>query len=331
MRLLVTGSSGFLGQHLVHSLLTLPIENVSEDLHLFALVHSVSGLDAAIGAVPNKLPFVRTHVVSLDLTDEKAVEAWVQHNAPFDACIHAAALSSPRVCQTEPDRAARLNNPTHFFRCLQTTGNVKRILALSTDQVYEGTRAPYAETDDTRPCNVYGQTKVAMEESLGTLFGSRKEQSVVLLRSSIILGPRAPLLPEETHDTFLHFCASRKDTDTVFYTDECRSIVFVDNVVDCIRWLLATTWTERSCVYNLGGPTSVSRYDMAQAVFAQLHYDTRHLQAAAKAEQPPGLVPSPLDISMKVDKLYDVTKGAIEWRGLDEIVRVTLPDTPVER
>jgi dTDP-4-dehydrorhamnose reductase len=150
-----------------------------------------------------------------------------------------------------------------------------KIIALSTDQVYDGTHPPYRETDSAGPCNVYGQSKLEMEDYMLSInngddddddddSGHPPRSDVIVLRSSIMLGSKAPILPSIAHGTFLHFCHSREGVETEFYTDERRSVVAVADVVAVIQWLVANDNVAAAGTFNLGGPQSVSRLEMAE-------------------------------------------------------------------
>jgi dTDP-4-dehydrorhamnose reductase len=318
VRILLTGSSGFLGQHLLKALLTLPDDSFTVQ----ALYRSVEGFEGAVENFSNEFS-VPVHTERLDHTHQEKVDEWIgrQQHSTIDICIHTAALSSPRDCEEKPQEAERINNPTYFFDALHKHNPKMRMIALSTDQVYAGDQPPYTETDEARPCNVYGETKLALEESLTSRFSS----AMILLRSSIILGPKAPILPGCAHTTFLHFIASREGVDTTFFTDERRSVVAVDDVVASVLWFVMATDTEETVVvpgiYNMGGPDSWSRMELAQAVFGHLHYDPKHLIAAKKADQQLGPVQSPLDISMSSSKLLEST--GLTFRRLPEVLKDT--------
>lgn len=55
--------------------------------------------------------------------------------------------------------------------------------------VYEGVKSFYKETDETKPVNTYGETKVAAENFIQSNYGN-----YAILRSSIIVGPQ-PFVP----------------------------------------------------------------------------------------------------------------------------------------
>jgi len=189
---------------------------------------------------------------------------------------------------------------------------------------------------------MYGTTKLQLEDYLTKLSQSSTTSAakasttttMVSLRSSILLGPRAPILGELAHDTFLHFCDSRQDQETTFYTDECRSVIAVDNVVDVILWFVVQIlWNNDqqllAGIYNMGGPDRVSRYDMARTVFEHFGYDLNKLIKKRKAslplteQQQQQQVQSPLDIAMDSTKLYKMVGDAVQFKGIEEIVRWT--------
>ena len=292
----------------------------------------------------NKNANVNVTVHALDLTNHNDVQAWIATYAPqVDVCLHAAALSVPRLCEADPDKARALNVPTQFLEGLAS--HEVHIVGLSTDQVYDGIAKQkgqpnhYSEDDPVAPLNIYGTTKVELEECLQKLSKNSKNNNKiwnVSLRSSIILGPKAPILGEQAHATFLHFCAGRQHQETTFYTDECRSVIAVDNVVDVLRWFAVKACVPSDDddndksnfggVYNMGGPERVSRMDMAQAVFRNFGYDEDKLVAAEKATMPPQEVQSPLDIAMDSSKLYQIVGDAIDFRSVKDIVRWTFDD-----
>lgn len=308
-RIVLTGASGFVGQHVLNHLMNKPF------LEIHAICRDIDGFSQAVAAAPC-VETTKVNVASLDITNEQAVQEWILAHSNMDLCLHLAAMSSPRNCEQEPKEAMVNNNPQHWFGALLSR-NI-RIVALSTDQVYDGTKGSfYVETDATNPVNVYGKSKVAMEDSLVS-----PQNKCVVLRSSIVLGPLAPF--GNAHSTFLHFCETRNGQETDFYTDECRTVVSVDDVVSVLLYFVTNGVRESSKgVFNMGGKDRVSRHDMALAVFQRFGYDTQCLVAKKKAALPPSTVASPLDISMDSAKLSKLT--GIEFIGLEDMIQATFP------
>lgn len=71
--------------------------------------------------------------------------------------------------------------------------------------VYEGAKSFYKESDETKPVNTYGETKVAAEKYIQSNYSH-----YAILRSSIIYGPQpfVPLpktLPVQVTEILFHF------------------------------------------------------------------------------------------------------------------------------
>jgi dTDP-4-dehydrorhamnose reductase len=322
-RIVITGASGYLGQHLLNAFLTDPPLQTQADgtsspsnYHIYALSRSAQGFPDAVRAVPCASNVTVT-IECLDLTDSEKVSKWVERHSDLDVCVHTAAMSNPKLCQEQADVARACNVPAVFFDSLRK--HSVKIIAFSTDQVYDGAHAPYRETDSAGPCNVYGQSKLEMEDYLL----SSSISNATILRSSIMLGSKAPILPSIAHGTFLHFCQGREGIETDFYTDERRSVVAVADVVAVIQWLVANdNAVALAGTFNLGGTQSVSRLEMAEAVFSYSGYDKRYLIAKEKAAlKDPPQVPSPLDISMDNSKITELTQR--KFHTLQEMVRAT--------
>src|SRR4051812_17393330 len=100
--------------------------------------------------------------IVLDAGDRDALTAQIKAAAP-DAIINAAGVSEPPKCEADPVRSNLLNVtlPAQLAEIARRSG--VRFLHLSSEQVFDGTRAPYAITDPVAPINLYGQQKVESE------------------------------------------------------------------------------------------------------------------------------------------------------------------------
>jgi nucleoside-diphosphate-sugar epimerase len=93
---------------------------------------------------------------------------------------------------------------------------------------------------------------------------------------------------------------TRNGKETDFYTDECRTVVSIHDVVDILVYI-CKHGVASSGIYNMGGRDRVSRWRMLS--LTNIGYDTRYLVAKTKALLPVTGVASPLDISMDSSKL----------------------------
>ncbi|MEY2470495.1 MAG: dTDP-4-dehydrorhamnose reductase [Actinomycetota bacterium] len=135
MRVLVTGAGGQLGHDLIDAFAD----------------HDVIGCDRA----------------ALDVTDRDAVLGTILTVAP-DAVVHAGAWTAVDACESDPDKAFRVNalGTRNVAEAARRTG--AHVVYVSTDYVFDGTKAePYNEWDATNPQSVYGRSKLGGELELG--------------------------------------------------------------------------------------------------------------------------------------------------------------------
>ncbi|KAG2449872.1 hypothetical protein HYH02_005395 [Chlamydomonas schloesseri] len=225
MNVLITGGSGYLGQFLVHGLAGQGYT-----------VHYAYGSRQLASAPPG----VVAHKVDL-ATGEGLQEAFDQ--APFHAVINCAAISQPAVCENSPDTARAVNVPSHLVDCLlrqeQVRAGLRAVLVhISTDQVYDGSRAHWKEDEAGGQVNVYGRTKYEAETHI--LSRLPEPYPVAILRSSIIYGPPAPdPVPRPLFLQFVASAVSNPDKPTSFFQDEYRSPVHVRDLQRITELLIA--------------------------------------------------------------------------------------------
>ena len=353
-RIVLTGASGYLGQHFLHSLITTPPPD-GQRIDVIALYNRLEGFEASVHALSSSCAEgVTVCVESLDLTNTEKVKEWKaatllrqkEQEGPAkgcaDICLHVAAMSSPRACQASPEQAMAVNIPKAFFRAMKGVP----IVALSTDQVYDGTGVVvspelgvdgyYVEDgskgvnfDTNPPANVYGKTKLKMERYLQ----EHHADLFIALRSSIIIGPKAPIDGSHVHDTFLHFVQSRKEQETTYFDNEYRTVLSVSHVIATLNWMIqnfslradadadgSSSLKQYSGIYNLGGKCRANRVDLARAVFDHFGFDKKYV-VATKQTSPT----SPLDISMDSRKLHQLTGFEAQPNTLKELVQLTFP------
>lgn len=105
----------------------------------------------------------------LDVTDAAAVERAVETFGP-ELVIHAAAYTDTRGCEAEPALAMRVNGEGTRNVALACRQGGVALLYVSTNEVFDGAKGePYLETDEPRPVNAYGRSKLAGEEHVRSL------------------------------------------------------------------------------------------------------------------------------------------------------------------
>ena len=160
-KILVTGSSGFVGQHLLG--------------HLRALQIDVTGWDA-----------------SIDIRDAAAVNAAVKAARP-DAVIHLAAIAAPALAQSNQSEAWNVNvlGTLNVAQAILNHVPESTLVFVGTSESYgtsfNASDKPIMEDAALAPANAYGATKAAADLMIGQL--ARDGLRAVRLRPFNHTGP----------------------------------------------------------------------------------------------------------------------------------------------
>jgi len=151
MNILVTGGAGYVGSATTDALLKAG--------------HSVTVYDSLITghkkAVPGEAFFIQA-----DLSDShELAEALTREK--FDAIMHFAAFIETGESMKDPGRFYH-NNFTNSLALIETAvrAGVKRFVLSSTAAVYQSSDEPLTEESPLGPTNVYGHTKLMVEQAL---------------------------------------------------------------------------------------------------------------------------------------------------------------------
>lgn len=106
----------------------------------------------------------------------------------FDVLINAAAFTNVDACETERDRAFRINAETPGILAEICNKKEAKLIHFSTDYVFDGEkRAPYTEEDQANPISAYGESKLAGEQNV-----LAAEDGHLVVRVSWVFGPDRP-------------------------------------------------------------------------------------------------------------------------------------------
>lgn len=108
--------------------------------------------------------FFNTDVNELDITDENAINAFVDANN-IEGIINCAAYTAVDKAESNEALCHTLNATAPGYLAAAMGKRGGWMVQVSTDYVFDGTKhTPYSETDPTCPDSVYGRTKLEGEQ-----------------------------------------------------------------------------------------------------------------------------------------------------------------------
>jgi UDP-glucose 4-epimerase len=241
-RYLVTGGAGFIGSHLVDSLI--------------AEGHAVRVLDNLATGVAENLPSaVDLHIA--DVADKSAVRRAVEG---MDGCFHLAAIASVERCKVEWLHSHRVNlsGTVNVFEEACAEQNVRHqeipVIYASSAAVYgDPSELPISEKAATCPLNAYGVDKLGCD--LHASVGRRVQNMTTIgLRFFNIYGPRQD--PRSPYSGVISIFCDRisKGLSVEVYGDgeQMRDFVYVDDAVTALCGAMRSASVSRaSHVFNV--------------------------------------------------------------------------------
>lgn len=267
-RVLIVGASGFIGQHLVGRLTESSDYQVSGTYN--SMVPEIEGCGW----------------IQADLADRQQMEE-AFHLARPGLVVHLAAMADVNQCESEPDRATRVNvGGTENVVSLSAEYRAK-VVYLSTEYVFRGDRGHYAESDSPEPTTHYGQTKWEAEQSV-----AQYSYPWSIVRTSLVYGwhPRADRanLVSRVIDSLSH------GRPAYGHTDMYRSPVYVEDLVEGIIKVMGEDYTGIS---HIAGPEWVHMGEFVHAVAQVFQLDSSLVvQTEAPAEGASGSRPNLLGL-----------------------------------
>jgi len=276
MKILVTGTAGFIGFHLAKKLLergdeVIGIDNINDyyDVNLKYGRLKELGIDPA--KIEENLPvtssiFPKHTFIKLDLADKYQMEALFKREK-FDAVCNLAAQAGVRYSLENP-HAYIESNIQGFMNILEgcRQNGIRNLSYASSSSVYGlNKEQPFKTTDQVdRPISIYAATKKSnelMAHTYSHLFGI----STTGLRFFTVYGPwgRPDMAPMLFADAILHDRAIK-----VFNQgDMSRDFTYIDDIVDgCIKVIDNSNAKDLYQIYNIGNNAPVQLMDFIKAL-----------------------------------------------------------------
>ncbi len=264
MKLLITGSAGFIGSHLAETLV--------KDHQIVGLDNFCDFYDPAIKHknIEKLLANNNFSLIKADIRNrERLAEIFSQLH--FDLVIHLAAMAGVRPSIADPQLYTEVNiNGTVNLLEECRKHHIKKFIFASSSSVYGNNRkVPFAESDAVdQPISPYAATKKAGELICHT-YHQLYNISLVCLRFFTVYGPRQR--PDLAIRKFA--CKMLNGEEIPVFGDGStrRDYTYIDDIIDGV--LKSVEFVESGChyeIFNLGESQTISLSEMISVLEAEL-------------------------------------------------------------
>jgi len=200
----------------------------------------------------------------LDLCDLDAIQKILSEWKP-NLIINASAYTDVDGAEKETDLAMKINALAPGIMAEMSRKLRAVFIHYSTDYVFDGgKKAPYTETDQTNPLNMYGKSKLMGEENI-----RQAGEAYLILRTSWVYSLRG--------NSFVNKVLkwSRQNKTLKVVSDQVSSPTWARTLAEITSFVLAQNKKdlyenihERHGIYHLAGSGFTSRYEWAKQILA---------------------------------------------------------------
>ena len=259
IKILVTGSAGFIGSHLYDQ--------------LFDMGYEVYGVDDLSGGFMRNVS-QKKFFTKLDLRDRVKTAEYISKLKP-DVIFHLAADATEGRSQFTPFSAIDRNFVAYINLIVPAIKNgLKKMVLTSSMSVYGAQQTPFHEKMLTQPEDIYGISKAAMERStdvLSKVYGFK----YTILRPHNVYGPKQNLSDPYRNVVGIFLNRLLHDKNFYIYGDgkQKRAFSFIDDVAPA----MVKAGLSKECegqIINIGSNEPVTLNSLSQVVLEEFFGST---------------------------------------------------------
>ena len=297
LKILILGGSGLLGKKLV--------EKASDSFEVISTFNN------------HKIEHSKSRTIRIKLPDEFFNLKSLIFNEKPNLIINTIANTNIDYCEQHKTETYLLHvemNKQIFKLCEDIAS---KFIFISSDYVFDGKKGDYMEYDKTSPVNYYGETKAIAES--------------IILQNPINTVLRSSLIYDwDPQVRFLNFVVDklRKNENIQAYDDFLTAPIFLEDLVGSI---IKAVEKNVSGIYNLAGPSCVTRMDFALAIARKFNFD-KNLIEPVSVKSLDLIAERPRNSSLnktKAEKDLDIKFRSIE-EGINEVYKKYKIENPTK-
>ena len=297
LKILILGGSGLLGKKLV--------EKASDSFEVISTFNN------------HKIEHSKSRTIRIKLPDEIFNLKSLIFNEKPNLIINTIANTNIDYCEQHKTETYLLHvemNKQIFKLCEDVAS---KLIFISSDYVFDGKKGDYMEYDKTSPVNYYGETKAIAESII------LQNPTNTVLRSSLIYD-------WDPQVRFLNYVVDklRKNENIQAYDDFLTAPIFLEDLVGSI---IKAVKKDASGIYNLAGPSCVTRMDFALAIARKFNFD-KNLIEPVSVKSLDLIAERPRNSSLnktKAEKDLDIKFRSIE-EGINEVYKKYKIENPTK-
>lgn len=236
-KILVTGGSGFIGQHLIKA-----VKKLNAQVYNFDLSEGY------------------------DITDENQMADVIKDK--FDVIYHLAGFSGSSESNKNRLKSFKVNTLATVGLCEQIIKHSPKTKLIISSSRLEYGKVQYLPVDEkhpTVPTSTYGLSKLAATQ-MGLIYHIKNKLNATVFRTSNVYGPHANAKFQGYNIINYFIDLAKKNQSLVIFGDgeQERDYLYVDDLVDA--FLLALAPRSSGQIYNLGLGRGIKFGDMAKLI-----------------------------------------------------------------
>ena len=237
MKIAITGTNGFLGQHLARLLL-------KEGHQIVAIA---KGNDRTLCSESTHYKYYE-----VDITDRVELLTVVEKERP-DAFVHSAAITQPDECELNQEICEKVNVLGTINSVFAAEQYCKHFIFISTDFVFDGEKGNYSEEDSIKPISFYGQSKSAGEKLVRD-----SKMPWAIIRTCLVYGNALTGTRNNIISWVKQSLEQNKPIKVV--SDQVRTPTYVE---DLAKGILLIIEKKADGIYHISGKDVLTPFEMA--------------------------------------------------------------------
>ena len=246
----------------------------------------------------NLINLKNVETLKIDITNIKNCEKIL--NLKPDIIINTAAITNVDYCEKFEKNAFDVNvtGTKNIAKIAEKLGS--KLIHISTDAVFSGSKKFYVEEDKPNPISIYGKTKLESEKIIS------KVNDSVILRPSVLFGwiPFEYIKTKDESRKTMNFGLwvidqLYKNNKMSIVNDQINTPTLADNLAENIIEIIKKDLTG---IFHLSGLSCISRLDFSKKIAKTFGYSD-NLISSISSEKLKQIAPRTLESCLKCDKI----------------------------